>query len=363
MRICILALLLLPSLTAWPAHAASPWGEVWESETAASRLALAGHARTMTAEDGDSLEAEADVSVARGKLRFEYRVNGRHWTVIDDGKSLIHLRPGRQTALVYDRPSLAVDRALAERNYEARVVGESSVAGRSARTIEIAPRGGGRVVLRLWLDKESGFALRRERYNVEGRLTSRTEYTRVQFGPAIAPEVFKIPAGWQTIRAEETESGLSAAQLSMHLGFEVRLPAYVPAGYVLLGGYEKQWGRWRMRAAELRYTDGLRVLSIFQHRQPGHPGLEPPGHGERRGRGRGRDGLGGRGRGRRGGRHGRHGRGEGLGLGPPRPGEMILLDRGSEKVLRLFGPEIVVVVIADLPEEELVRIAKSLEPQ
>jgi outer membrane lipoprotein-sorting protein len=358
MRICVLAVPLLASLVAWPAHAASPWSDVWESEAVSSRLELAGNARTMTAEDGHSLEAEAAVTAAHGKLRFEYRLNGRHWSVIDDGKSLIHLLPRRQVAMVYDRPGLAVDRALAERNYEARVVGESSVAGRSARTVEIAPRGGGRVVLRLWLDKETGFALRRERYNVEGRLTSRTEYTRVEFGPVIAPDVFRVPEGWQTVRAEETESGLSAAQLSIRLGFEVRPPAYIPAGYVLVGGYEKQWGRWHMRAAELRYTDGLRVLSIFQHRHPGHPGLEPRGHGERQGRGRGR---GGRGRGGGGRARGR-GRGGGLGLGPPRPGDLTLLNRGSEKVLRFFGPEIAVVVIGDLPEEELVRIAKSVEP-
>jgi outer membrane lipoprotein-sorting protein len=361
MRIRILAALSLTALVAWPGFGAAPWGEVWESEAASSRLALAGRARTMTAEDGHSLEAEAAVTAAHGKLRFEYRLEDRHWSVIDDGKSLIHLLPRRQVALVYDRPGLAVDRALAERNYEARVVGDSSVAGRSARTIEISPKGGGRPVLRLWLDNETGFALRRERYNVEGRLTSRTEYTQVEFGPVIAPDVFTVPAGWETIRAEETESGLSTEQLSARLGFQVRPPAHLPAGYVLVGGYEKQWGRWHMRAAELRYTDGLRILSIFQHRHPGHPGLEPPGHGEHPGRGRGRGGLGGRGRGRRGGRHGRGGRGEGLGLGPPRPGEMILLDRGSEKVLRFHGPEIVVVVIGDLPRAELVRIAESIE--
>ncbi len=357
MRICILAVLLLPSLVASPACAASPWSEVWESEAASTRLALTGRARTMTAEDGHSLQAEADVTAAHGKLRFEYRANGRHWSVIDDGQHLIHLLPRRQTALIYDRPGLALDRALAERNYQARVVGDASVAGRQAQMIEIAPKGGGRVVLRLWLDKETGFALRRERYNVEGRLSSGTEYTRVEFGPTIAAEVFKVPQGWQTVRAAETEAGLSAEQLSMRLGFRVRLPAYVPAGYVLVGGYEKEWGRWHMRAAELRYTDGLRILSIFQHRHPDHPGVQPPDHG--RHRGRGGDG---RGRGRRGGGRG-HGRGRGLGLGPPRPGDLTLLDRGSEKVLRFFGPEIAVVVIGDLPEEELVRIAKSVEPR
>jgi hypothetical protein len=50
-------------------------------------------------------------------------------------------------------------------------------------------------------------------------------------------------------------------------------------------------------------------------------------------------------------------------MGPPRPGDLTLLDRGSEKVLRFFGPEIAVVVIGDLLAEDLVRIAKSVEPQ
>ena len=40
---------------------------------------------------------------------------------------------------------------------------------------------------------------------------------------------------------------------------------------------------------------------------------------------------------------------------------MTLIDRGSEKALRYLGAERVVVVIGDLPPEELMRVARSLE--
>jgi len=40
---------------------------------------------------------------------------------------------------------------------------------------------------------------------------------------------------------------------------------------------------------------------------------------------------------------------------------MTLVDRGTEKALRYFGPELVVVVVGDVAADELVRVAKSVE--
>jgi hypothetical protein len=40
---------------------------------------------------------------------------------------------------------------------------------------------------------------------------------------------------------------------------------------------------------------------------------------------------------------------------------MTLVDRGAEKALRYLGRERAVVVVGDLSEEELVRVARSVE--
>jgi len=319
------------------------WEAVWQSEDASSRVSLTGQANTMAVTDGRQLSATAAVSVGGGKVRFDYRARGRSWSLIDDGLYLMRLQPTLKKALLLERPRLAVDRELAERNYVAREVASGVVAGRDAKMVEIAPRSGGPVVFRLWLDGETGFALKHERYNVEGRMTSATEYSRVTFGVKIAPDVFAVPKGWVKEESVRSDEALSVERLSFRLGFMVRRPRYIPEEYRLMGTYEKRWGRRRLRAAELRYTDGLRVLSVFQH-----PHREDWSRGPRREE-RGRGG-GGRGR--------DHG---GLGMGPPRPGEMTLVDRGTDKVVRYFGRDMAVFVIGDMLSDELVRIARSVE--
>ncbi|HUU54120.1 MAG TPA: sigma-E factor regulatory protein RseB domain-containing protein [Armatimonadota bacterium] len=325
----------------------TPWQAVWDSETATEEITMTGRATTMTVNDGRSLSATAAVTAARGKVRFDYQADGRRWSLIDDGTHLIQLRPHRKTALLLERPTLAVDRTLAERNYVAREGGEAVIAGRPARVIEIAPREGGPLLFRLWLDRKTHFALKRERHNIEGRLTSGTEYTEVQFGPTVAPDVFAVPEGWAARQPADREAKLSLGQLSARLGFALRSPQYLPPGYVLLGGYEQGWGRHRLRMAELRYTDGLRMLSLFQRERTGEEGAGGRG-GRGRGHGRGRD-------------EGGRGGGGGFGFGPPGREDMTLIDRGTEKALRYFGRNAVVVVVGDLAAEELVRMAKSVD--
>ena len=101
--------------------------------------------------------------------------------------------------------------------------------------------------------------------------------------------------------------------------------------------------------AELRYTDGLRVLSIFQRERTGDEGSgRHGGRGRQHGRGRGESDRG-------------RGRGGGLGFGPPVREEMTLVDRGTEKALRYFGRDTAVVVVGDLTAEEIVRIATSVD--
>ncbi len=316
----------------------SAWEQVWRSETAAAGLTMAGQVKTMTATDGRSLSATAEVRAAHGKVRLDYSANGRQWSLIDDGKRLLQLHSREKMVQVRERPPLAIDRGLAERNYVAKAIGEATVAGRKAGVIEIAPREGGPVVQRLWLDRETGFALKRERYNAESRLVSGTEYLEIGFRKAVDASVFEAPAGWRFEGPAPVAPKLSMAELSKRMRFEVRSPSYLPRGYELLGGYEQHWGRHERGSAELRYTDGLRMLSVFERPRTGE---------EERGRGRReREHR----RNRSGGRHGR---------GPE--AELTVNDRGTEKVLRYHGRELVVIVVGDLTADELVRIGKSVE--
>ncbi len=322
LRLAALMLLLLGALS--PGRADAPaWRDIWHSESASQSISLVGRAGTSMMTREGVREAVAEVTAENGKIRFDYRVGQRRWSLIDDGKRLIQLNPREREAVVLPRPALVVDRALAERHYTARAAGEARVAGRPTRVIEVSPRGRGPVALRLWLDGETSFALKRERYDVEGRLTSGTEYLQVTFGAPVAPDTFSIPSGWKTVDLDGGGAALSLPELSRRVGFPVVLPRYLPPGYVLQGGYLSLRGRRSQPTAELRYTDGLRVLSVSQHlrgREGGEEGEKGGSHrwgqgGEREGRGRGA-GREGRGRGGESGGRGRGERREGRGFGP-----------------------------------------------
>jgi outer membrane lipoprotein-sorting protein len=360
LRVATVALLL--SFTCL-ASAESAWKDIWNSESVAKQLSIEGDLQTRALIGQHEQSATAAVRAANGKLRLDYQAGRRKWSLIDDGSKLIRLSPERQTAFAFPRPSLATDSALAQRNYVARAVGEAEVAGRPVKIVEVS-RPHGPVAWRVWLDREYGFALKRERYNVDGRLVSGTEYTAIRFGVPVSSDVFEIPKDWKLVDENGGGRRYRVGDLSRQVGFEVATPRYLPQGYVLQGGYVERRGRHGRVAAELRYTDGLRLLSISQRmkgegdddRRGGsrHRGGRGEGRGGERGAGE-RGGRGGRGGGERGG--GRHG----WGFGPPQGEAMTVIDRGSEKAVRYFGKDRVIVIVGDLPRDELVRVATSLD--
>jgi outer membrane lipoprotein-sorting protein len=368
------------------------WEAVWKSQAANRELAFTGVARTTALIDEKERTAMAHVAGSGGKVRFDYETATRRWSLVDDGQRLVHLNSEKQEARVTSRPAFSEDRRLAERNYDAKVVGGATVAGRPCDIVQVSPRGrggparrslgGGGTVWRLWLDRQTSFALKRERYNIEGILTSGTEYREITFGTAVSPELFGIPSGWKVVDRDGSGVRLEITELERRVGFSLRTPRYLPPGYVFLGGYvqRRRHGNGRAESAphpglemgELRYTDGLRVLSIFQRQreagpEPGRRGRGEDLRGEERGEHRFRRGRGGEqdadrgGRGGRGSGGGRGGRGPGHEFGPAESEGMTVVARGSEKVLRYPTKDRIIIVVGDLPAEELTRVARSLQ--
>jgi len=361
----LLALVLVsPASAAAPPRAPaqpSAWDKVWRSEEAAKQVSAVGRAQTMIVLDGGEVQAVAQVHAERGKLRLDYDALHRKWSLIDDGERLVHLDPRRRRAMITPRPGFVLDRSLAERNYVAFVTEEASavIAGRPTEVIDIVPRGEGPRVWRLWLDKETGFVLKRERHSVTGRRISGTEYLEIEFNVPTDSDLFGVPKGWESVGPSERQQDLSLEELSRRMGFDVLSPHNLPSGYVPWGRYESRRGPGHGTMAELRYTDGLRVLSILQ-REP-RAAAGPPGEGPPPGRlGRERHGRGpapgrgpGLGRGREPGRGGR-------GFGPPEFGAMSVVDRGGQKALRYFGRNRVIFVVGDLTVDQLTWIAKGI---
>jgi len=347
----VVVLLVWAASQAWAADRGA-WDLVWKSEAAAARLSLQGQIHTMILMGPRPLEAVATASASKGKIRFDYVMGPRRWSLIDDGQSLIWLRPDEQRASLMRRPTFVADRKLAERNYVARLSAKGTIAGRPTRVVEILPRAGGPAVWRLWMDSATSCTLKRERYNVEGKLTSATEYQTVRFGVPLPATLFVVPPGWQSAGDEQSGERMELARLTRAAGFAVAKPKYMPTGYALLGGYfqhgeaprEGPRRPPRPPGVELRYSDGIRVVSVYERApapprperadrpggdapRPRHP--EPP-EGEHR-----------------------HRRPEGARSG------VRAVDNGMERVVRFHGKDRVVMVVGDLTEAELTRIAKS----
>ncbi|MFN4180413.1 MAG: hypothetical protein ACK4I8_08875, partial [Armatimonadota bacterium] len=62
------------------------------------------------------------------------------------------------------------------------------------------------------------------------------------------------------------------SQANEVLGFTPVLPSWLPPGYVLEGIFALGEHRWKM--AHMVYTDGIGVISVFQHLRP--PKKRPP---------------------------------------------------------------------------------------
>lgn len=122
---------------------------------------------------------------------------------------------------------------LAELLPEATVLGRSCVVVRLALARptpqrDASPHPAFPAAVTLWIDKSTGYALRREITLREGAPVMRTELTRLDLNPRLAPDLFTLPPdvvvrplGGMYETVEEAQRAVS---------FPIRTPSYLPAG-------------------------------------------------------------------------------------------------------------------------------------
>ncbi|MDQ6875160.1 MAG: hypothetical protein M3042_08895 [Actinomycetota bacterium] len=160
-------------------------------------------------------------------------------------------------AVVDDTGAADLDpRALAvlERHYSVSVTRQAArCAGRTARVVEVHPRGTATVAGRFWLDVATGLILRRELYDGSGRTVRAAAFVDVTMA---------APAPWTgPVQAADSDDGsvLAAPQLAALR----RQGWHAPAR---LSGLELFDTRRRSDVLQLSYTDGLFALSVFSQR-------------------------------------------------------------------------------------------------
>lgn len=178
-----------------------------------------------------------EVSHAGGIVHVE----GDDSLVLSEEAAALHDGVGWE---VLARRSVAADAELASRKYVVEERDGPLVAGRPTTVFEA--RHEGVAVERVYVDDDSGVALRRERLDPDGRVVRAVTFERLEIDVPMATS-YTVAAAPAPEAVEE-----------LH---DARDPRHAGPGFALLG-------RWLHRdgTAQLLYSDGVLTVSVFEQR-------------------------------------------------------------------------------------------------
>ncbi|MBM3498181.1 MAG: hypothetical protein FJX74_05875 [Armatimonadetes bacterium] len=259
--------------------------------------------------------------------RIETRANGRSLSLLDDGERVWVL--GEAGATVLQPSPRKVDWALLRENYQIRDAARAVIAGLEAAGIELVCKRTGRTSEVLWISAAPDLVLRRDTYDADGHLVLHSQVEEIR--ATTFDELQKrIDAPLAQLPKVASEAPLTDAAFAEQAGFAPARPQYVPRGYREVGLYARKCPRGRTYA-ERRYSDGLRVLSVYQRPGGGPGGGQGRGMGHRYGQARHTEAA-----------------------GP------VMIDEGEAKTVRVARGRSRIFVTGDLTQAELLRVANSL---
>ncbi len=236
---------------------------------------LEGREIVLIPERGLRVEARV-LQSSRGDLRIDYLTGtlrgGTLWEA--GGRTYRYTPKSRRLTIAHGRDTEA-DRRSQEiellRNYTVRLTGTARVAGRSAIVAELRSRSDPTRWRRIWIDPGRWFVLATEEYRGQGATIIRSsrfiEVNYLDSDPDSSR--FRPPQNLirelAAARPGDSSSRFTAEELSAQLGYAVRLPRRLPAGYRYDGGYLMPCGcGMRHQAARLEFTDGLSTITLFE---------------------------------------------------------------------------------------------------
>jgi hypothetical protein len=233
------------------------------------------------------LEAHAKMQRAPGLIHVQY-LTGRFkgWQVVEQDGLVWRIDPqGKPRAsAVGAEPGLNFGPRMLP-NVSVRYEGIGWAAGRRVSRYEIAMNRPGAPRMELAVDHITAFPLRLIRRNDEGEIQSATIFQKVNY-QAQAPKRLAVPPVASSPKYSKRARAATEEQLTKLLGGPLVRPAYVPAGFKLRGLFVHE--NPRRKAAEIRYSDGLRVLAVMQSVVPKHWKARPRAEGVQQAPRRGR---------------------------------------------------------------------------
>lgn len=308
----------------------NPAARLRAAQGAEERLTLRATLNTATFSRQTSASSQVVVSRKLGCCRWEYQSPAlKGLVMIEKGDAVIRLDPEQKTASVGCARREAGTFELLLKNYAVTVERTEPIISRPADVLVVKHREPGRPAKKVWVDRATNLILRTEYYDCDGKLASLTFYTDIEWEPKLDDALFEVPDGWKKVALEDDDARhWDRESLSKEVAFAVREPTRLPAGFAF-DGFHLYHCRCGVASAHLRYVDGLNSVSVFE-RYTQCPG---------RGRGRGF----GWGKGRGGGRN--------CQLLASQPGRMLVRQEG----------DLSYILIGDLPEAELAKIADSIK--
>lgn len=242
--------------------------ELWHKMVAAKKtVGYQGNQVVITWENGNSRALVFKIYRRGTKTRWEFKgsPHGAGTVVIDDGYHAWELINGGRLVILHPSSpeTTPAEEELLFDNYFLKQSGEGVVAGVPAQVLELIPRFSASPWYRIWVDPATGVVLRRERYRSTGELVEMAVFTEIQFYVP-EEEVFtpQIPKGAIIQRAEYYAVSLPLFEMEEKAGFKPWLPARLPPGYTLTRSYLVSG---RTPVLHLEYSDGLNYISLFQY--------------------------------------------------------------------------------------------------
>ena len=158
--------------------------------------------------------------------------------------------------------------ALLARNYRATIIGQEVAAGRDTWMLSLSPRNRsqGRSSRTLWVDKKTHLILRTMDYDCSRTPRSDFRITKLYLRRSLPDRLFRAPTVPGSVECVRLEKCTDLKQACAQTGYRVAAPQYVPRGFVLEGVRVCRCTRCEcgFRTAQIRYTDGLKFISIYQ---------------------------------------------------------------------------------------------------
>lgn len=194
-----------------------------------------------------------DYVVTRGLTNYEFDTKRKNVTISHD--------PTIDNAI---SPTGEFDRVM--RNYRVVADGEGIVADRPTISIVLVNRYTGERAGRIWLDRESHLALKKEEYHANGSVAAQSRFEEIGFTAAIPPDVFdsEIPTGYTKQAGVDLATPSSdVARALREAGFKPIEPKVLPQGFAVTSAAVTTVDG--VRTLQLVYSDGLRSISLFEN--------------------------------------------------------------------------------------------------